>query len=150
MIDHDRIGCFADQMKLTCALVRDLHEAIKEIKLLGEHEEEASRKITELEALCKKLREETQKMREEKAKLEEMVESHNELIMEFVDKFGYNCSDEDADDEDDDDGGDVAAPPAVAPEVIIVNEEDPVEMVPKKEAPEVHDVILIDVEPEPP
>jgi hypothetical protein len=58
-IDHGRIGCFADQMKLTCALVRDLNEVIKEIKLLGEHEEEASRKITELEALCKKLREET-------------------------------------------------------------------------------------------
>jgi hypothetical protein len=54
---RDRIGCFVDQVKLTSALVRDLDEAIKEVKLLGEHAEEASQKITELEALCKKLRE---------------------------------------------------------------------------------------------
>jgi hypothetical protein len=45
-------------MKLTLALVRDLDEAIMEVKLLGEHEEESSQKITELEALCKRLREE--------------------------------------------------------------------------------------------
>jgi hypothetical protein len=38
--DHARIGCFTDQVKLTRALVRDLDEAIKEVKLLGEHEEE--------------------------------------------------------------------------------------------------------------
>jgi hypothetical protein len=56
---HDRMGCFTDQVKLTHALVRDLYEAIKEVKLLGEHEEESSQKITELEALCKKLREDT-------------------------------------------------------------------------------------------
>jgi hypothetical protein len=36
---HDRMGCFTDQVKLTCALVRGLDEAIKEVKLLGEHEE---------------------------------------------------------------------------------------------------------------
>jgi hypothetical protein len=53
---HDRMRCFTDQVKLTCALVRDLDEAIKEVKLLGEHEVESSQKITELEALCKKLR----------------------------------------------------------------------------------------------
>jgi hypothetical protein len=35
--DHDHIGCFADQVKLTRALVRDLNEAIKEVNLLGEH-----------------------------------------------------------------------------------------------------------------
>jgi hypothetical protein len=56
--DRDHIGCFANQMKLTLALVRDLDEAIMEVKLLGEHEEESSQKITELEALCKRLREE--------------------------------------------------------------------------------------------
>jgi hypothetical protein len=33
-----------------------MDEAIKEVKLLGEHEE-LSKKITELEALCKKQRE---------------------------------------------------------------------------------------------
>jgi hypothetical protein len=47
----DCIGCFADQVKLTRALARDLDEAIKEVNLLGKHEEESSQKITELEAL---------------------------------------------------------------------------------------------------
>jgi hypothetical protein len=50
---HDHMGCFTDQVKLTRALVRNLDEAIKEVKLLGEHEEESSQKIIELEALCK-------------------------------------------------------------------------------------------------
>jgi hypothetical protein len=54
--DHDRIGCFADQVKPTHALVRDLDKAVKEVKLLGEHKEESRQKITELEALCKRLR----------------------------------------------------------------------------------------------
>jgi hypothetical protein len=49
--DCDHIGCFADQVKLTHALVRDLDEIIKEVNLLGEHEEESSQKIIELEAL---------------------------------------------------------------------------------------------------
>jgi hypothetical protein len=53
---HDRMGCFMDPVKLTLALVRNMDEAIKEVKLLGEHEE-LSKKITELEALCKKQRE---------------------------------------------------------------------------------------------
>jgi hypothetical protein len=55
---------------------------------LGEHGEKASQKITELEALCKKLREDARKLREEKTKLEGIVESHDELIMEFTDKYG--------------------------------------------------------------
>jgi hypothetical protein len=55
--DHDRIGCFTNQVKLTRALVRDLEEAINEVKLLGEHDEQSSQKIRELEALCKRLRE---------------------------------------------------------------------------------------------
>jgi hypothetical protein len=53
---HDHMGCFTDQVKLTRVLVRNLDEAVKEVKLLGEHEEESSQKITELETLCKKLR----------------------------------------------------------------------------------------------
>jgi hypothetical protein len=40
--DHDSIGCFTIQLKLTRALVWDLDEAVKEVKLLGEHEEESS------------------------------------------------------------------------------------------------------------
>jgi hypothetical protein len=43
---HDCMGCFADQVKLTCALVPDLDEAIKDVKLLGEHAEESSQNIT--------------------------------------------------------------------------------------------------------
>jgi hypothetical protein len=81
---HDHMGCFTDQVKLTRALVRNLDEAIKEVKLLGEHEEESSQKITELEALCKKLREDTKRLEEEKATLEDMVESHDELLMEIA------------------------------------------------------------------
>jgi hypothetical protein len=157
--DRDLIGCFADQVKLTHALVRDLDEVVKELKLLGEHGEEASQKITELKALCNKLSEDTQKLREEKAKLEGMVESHDELIMNVADKYGYNRNDEDTNDEDDDDRGAATAPPAtvpppvpvplaVAPEVIIVDEEEPMEMVPEQEAPEAHEVIMADAEPE--
>jgi hypothetical protein len=37
------MGYFTDQVKLTHALVRNLDEAVKEIKLLGEHEEESRR-----------------------------------------------------------------------------------------------------------
>jgi hypothetical protein len=55
--DRDHIGCFTDQVKLTRALVRDIDEVVKEVNLLGEHEEESSHKITELEALCKRLME---------------------------------------------------------------------------------------------
>jgi hypothetical protein len=68
--DRDHIGCFVDQVKLTRALARDLNEAIKEVNLLGEHEEESSQKITELEAICKRLREDAQRLREERTTLE--------------------------------------------------------------------------------
>jgi hypothetical protein len=152
--DRDRIGCFADQVKLSRALVRDLDEAVKEVKLLGEHEEESSQKITELEALCKRLREDAQQLKEEKATLEGMVESCDELIMEIAKETGFDCMGEDAnaEDEDDDDGGDAAAPldptpPAAATHEEVVVEEDPVEMVPEQEAPVAHEVILADVEP---
>jgi broad-specificity NMP kinase len=71
--DRDHIGCFADQVKLTQALVRDLNEAVKEANLLGEHEEESRQKITELEALCKRLREDAQRLWEEKTTPEGMI-----------------------------------------------------------------------------
>jgi hypothetical protein len=70
--DCDHIGCFTNLVKLTRALVQDLHEAIKEVKLLGEHEE-SNQKILELEALCKRLREDAQKLKEEKITLEGMI-----------------------------------------------------------------------------
>jgi hypothetical protein len=113
--DHDRMGCFIDQVKLTRALVWDLDEAIREVKLLGENEEESSQKITELEALCKKLREDTKRLEEEKATLEGMVESRDELLLEIaretgLDRMGEDAEDEE-EDEDADDGGDAITPP---------------------------------------
>jgi hypothetical protein len=71
--DRDHIECFANQVKLTRALVQDHDEAVKEVNLLGAHEEESSQKITELEALCKRLRENAQKLKEEKTTLEGMI-----------------------------------------------------------------------------
>jgi hypothetical protein len=41
--------------------------------LLGDHEEESSQKITELEALCKRLMEDAQRFREENTTLEGMI-----------------------------------------------------------------------------
>jgi hypothetical protein len=73
MGDRDHIGCFTNQVKLTCSLVQDLDEAIKVVKLLGEHEEESSQKIIELEALRKRLRADAQKLKEEKTTLEGMI-----------------------------------------------------------------------------
>ncbi len=71
--DRDHIRCFVDQVKLSRALVRDLDESIKGVNLLGEHEEESSQKITELEAVCKRLREDAQRLREERTTLEGMI-----------------------------------------------------------------------------
>jgi hypothetical protein len=133
-------------------LVRGLDEAVKEVKLLGEHEEESSQKITELEALCKRLREDAQKLKE-KTTLEGMIQSRDELIMEMAEEYGLNRVGENDDDKDEDDEGNAVAPPAPAPAAVpeeIVKEEAPVEMVPKQEAPVTHEVILADAEPEPP
>jgi hypothetical protein len=96
-----------------------------------------------------------------------MVESHDEHIMEITNEIGLNLmgenvlDEDDDDDENDDDRGDAAAPlaaapspitvpPATAREVIVIEEEDPVEMVLEQEGPVTHGVILADVEPEPP
>jgi hypothetical protein len=130
--DRDHIRCFTNQVKLTRALVRDLDEAVKEVNLLGEHEEESSQKIIELEALCKRLREDAQKLREEKTTLEGMIQSRDELILEMAEEYGLNHMGEndDDEDEDDDDEGNAIAPPAPAPTAVpeeIIKEEVPVE-----------------------
>jgi vacuolar-type H+-ATPase subunit I/STV1 len=150
--DRDHIGCFADQVKLTHALVRDLDEPIKEVKLLGEHEGEASQKITKLESLCKRLRKDAQKLKEEKTTLEEMIQSCDKLIMEMDEEYGLNRmgeNDDDEDEDDDDEGNAVAPPipvsPATAPEGI--DDEGPVEVIPEQEALVPHEVILADAEP---
>jgi hypothetical protein len=133
--DHEHIGCFVDQVKLSHALVRDLDKAIKEVILLGEHEEESSQKITELEALCKRLREDVQKLKEEKTTLEGMIQSRDELIMQMAKQYGLNHMGEndDGEDEDDDDEGNTVAPTAPAPAAVpkeIIEEEAPVENCP--------------------
>jgi chromosome segregation ATPase len=138
-------------VKLTRALVQDLDEAIKEVNLLGEHKEESSQKITELEAMCKRLREDAQKLKEEMTTLEEMIQSCDELITEMAEEYGLNRMGENNDDEDDDDEGNIVAPPAPMPTVMpkeIIEEEAPAEMVLEQEAPVAQEVILADAEPE--
>jgi hypothetical protein len=128
--DLDHIGCFTDQVKLTCAFVCDLDVAIKEVNLLGEHEEESSQKITELEALCKRLREDAQKLKEEKTTLEGMIQSRDELILEMAEEYELNHMGENDDDGDEDDEWNAVAPPAPTPATVpeeIIEEEVPVE-----------------------
>jgi hypothetical protein len=93
-------------------LVWDLDEAIKEVNLLGEHEEESSQKVTLLEAVCKRLREDTQRLREERTTLEWMIQSRDKMILEMAEEYGLNHMGENDDDEDEnnDDGGNVVAP----------------------------------------
>jgi hypothetical protein len=67
-----------------------------------EHGEEASPKITELEALCKRLREYAQKLKEENTKLQGMIESCDELSMEITKEIGLDHLGEDVWDEDED------------------------------------------------
>jgi hypothetical protein len=147
---HNHKGCFTDQVKLTHAL---------EVKLLGEHEEESSQKIIELEALCKKLRDDTQRLEEEKATLERMVKSRDELLMEIAREMGLDRMGEDEDDEEEeedvDDGGDATTPPPAAPPPPVppatmpeeIDEESPVEAIPKQEATVSHEVVSADEEP---
>jgi hypothetical protein len=103
---YDRLGCFTDQVKLTRALVRDLDEAIKGVKLLGQHEEESSQKIMELEALCKKLREDIYRLEEEKTTLEGVVDSCGELLMEIAREMGLDRMGVDEDDEEEEEDAD--------------------------------------------
>jgi SMC interacting uncharacterized protein involved in chromosome segregation len=117
--DRDHIGCFTDQVKLTHALIQDLNEVVKEVKLLGEHEEESSQKITELEALCKRLREDAQKLKEEKTALKGMIQYRDDLIMEMAEEYELKHMEENDDDDDDDDEGNVVAPPAPVPAAML-------------------------------
>jgi hypothetical protein len=118
-------------------LVQDLDEAVKEVNLLGEHEEESSQKIIELEALCKRLREDAQKLKEEKTTLEGMIQSRDEIITEMFEEYGLNCMSENDDDKDgdDDDEGNAVAPPAPVPTAVpeeIIEEEAPLENGPQE------------------
>jgi hypothetical protein len=94
-------------------------------------------------------------LEEQKATLEGMVESHDELIMEItretgLDRMGEDVEDEE-DDEDVDNGGDATAPLVPVPPATTheeIDDEGPVEMVPKQEAPMAHEFILVNAEPE--
>jgi hypothetical protein len=74
--------------------------------------------------------------------------------MNMVEEYGLNRvgENDNDEDEDDDDEGNVITPPALAPATMPeeIIEEAPMEMVPEQEAPVAHEVILADVEPEPP
>jgi hypothetical protein len=155
------MGCFTDQVKLTRALVRNLDEAVKEVKLLGEQEEESGRKVTKLEALCKKLRDDTQRLEEENATLEGMVEYYDELLMEIARETGLDHMGEDEEEEEEEDTnneGDVAAPPAAAPPPLVpptvvpeeINKEGPMEAIPEQEDPMPHEVTTTEAESETP
>jgi hypothetical protein len=134
--DRDHIRCFTDQVKLTRALVRGIDKAVKEVNLLVEREEVLSPKITELEALCKRLREDAQKLREEKTTLEGMIQYHDEVILEMATEYGLNHMGENDNDEDEDDNdeGNTIAPPTPAPAAVLeeIGEEDPVENGPQE------------------
>jgi hypothetical protein len=118
-------------------LVQDLDEDVKEVNLLGEHEEGSSQKITRLEALCKRLREDAQRHREERTTLEGMIQSRDELILEMAEEYGLNRMGDNYDDKDEnnDDEGNVVAPPAPVPAAVpeeIIEEEAPVENGPQE------------------
>jgi hypothetical protein len=118
-------------------LVQDLDEDVKEVNLLGEHEEGSSQKITELEALCKRLREDAQRHREERTTLEGMIQSRDELILEMAEEYGLNRMGDNYDDKDEnnDDEGNIVAPPAPVPAAMpeeIVEEEAPMENGPQE------------------
>jgi hypothetical protein len=154
---HDHMGCFTDQVKLARALVQNLDEAVKEVKLLGEHEE-SGRKIPMLEALCKRLREDTQRLEEEKATLEEMVESREELLMEIARETGLDRMGEDEEEEEEDTDDEqrgspcrcttTPVPPAIIPEEI--NKEGPMEAIPEQEDPRPHEVAMKEAKSETP
>jgi hypothetical protein len=117
-------------------------------------------KITELEALCKKLRDDTQRLEEEKATLEEMVESRDEMLMEITRETGLDRmgEDEDKEEEDTDNEGDATTPlaaasPPLAPPTVVpeeINEEGPMEAIPEQEDPMPHKVATTEAESETP
>jgi hypothetical protein len=83
----------------------------------GGMREESSQKIAELEALCKRLREDAQKLREENTTLEGVIQSHDELIKEMAEEYGLNRMGENNDDEDEDgdDEGNAVTPLRLLP-----------------------------------
>jgi hypothetical protein len=81
-----------------------------------------------------------------------MVESRDELLMEIARETRLDCMGEDDEDEEEeedvDDGQDATTPPTAMPEE--VDNEGHAEMIPEREAPVPHEVILANAEPEMP
>jgi hypothetical protein len=101
----------------------------------------------------------TQRLEEEKATLEEMVESHDELLMEIARETGLDHMDEDEGEEEEmDNEGDVTAPPAAAPPPPAppadipeeIHEEGPMEAIPEQEDLTPHEVAMAEDESETP
>jgi hypothetical protein len=96
-------------------------------------------------------------LEDEKATLEEMVESHDELLMKIARETGLDHMGEDEDEEEEeedaDDRGDVTAPPAAAPPPPVppatmhveINEEGSMEAIPEQEVPMPHEVVMAEV-----
>jgi DnaJ-domain-containing protein 1 len=97
-------------------------------------------------------------LEEEKATLEEMVESHDEMLMEIARETGLDRmgEDDEEEEEDADDGGDAAAPPAAtppppAPPAAVpeeINEEGPMKAISEQEVLMPHKVVMVEAEPE--
>jgi hypothetical protein len=97
-------------------------------------------------------------LEEEKATLEEMVESHDELLMEIARETGLvrMGEDEEEEEEDADNGEDATAPPATAPPPLTahavvpeeINKEGPMEAILEQEVPMLHEVVMAEAEPE--
>jgi hypothetical protein len=107
--------------------------------------------------------EDTQRLEEERATLQEMVQSHDELLMEItretrLHRIGEDEDEEEEEEDDADNGGEAATPPVAAPPPPTplaakpeeINEEGPMEAISEQEAPMPHEVILADAEPEVP
>jgi hypothetical protein len=95
----------------------------------------------------------------EKATLEEMVESHDELLMEIAREMGLDRMDGDEGEEEEmDNEGDVVAPPAAAPPPPAppadipeeIHEEGPMEAISEQEDLTPHEVAMAEVELETP
>jgi DnaJ-domain-containing protein 1 len=98
-------------------------------------------------------------LEEEKVTLEDMVKSHDELLMEIAREMGLDRMGEDEDEEEEEedanDGGDAAAPPAATPPLPTavpeeIDEEGPVEVIPRHEVLMPHEVVRAVAEPEEP
>jgi hypothetical protein len=68
--DCNHVGCLSDQVRRTRVLNEELDQATKEICQFGDQGAEASRRITELESLCKQHEEAIAKLKHENTCLE--------------------------------------------------------------------------------